>query len=151
LLPLVLESDLVVTHAFEGGHPDHDACALALHIACEQAADLKDHRPARVEFAIYALEKGRIVTNSFPGDEARTVLVLTEIERARKALALSAFASQRGVVEQFRLQEEQLRTAPDQDFFRLRDPRATLFSTPDPDRERRWREAAAASVGSTNT
>ena len=150
LLPMVTDSEFVVTHAFEGGHPDHDACALALHLACERAALLKGHHPCRLEFAIYALQGDKIMANSFPADRARTVLVLTEAERQRKARALAAFRSQQAVIEQFPLREEQLRATPSHDFLKPRETQQTLFAAADPEQERRWRGAAAASLGGGN-
>ncbi len=37
LAPLVARADAVLTHAYEGGHPDHDAVAFAAHAAARRA------------------------------------------------------------------------------------------------------------------
>ncbi|MDE2489085.1 MAG: PIG-L family deacetylase, partial [Alphaproteobacteria bacterium] len=37
--PILRGADLVLTHAYEGGHPDHDACALAVQGACARLAE----------------------------------------------------------------------------------------------------------------
>src|SRR5688572_21700004 len=41
-----LDPDVVLTHAYEGGHPDHDACAFAVHAAARGSRKI-------VEFACY--------------------------------------------------------------------------------------------------
>jgi N-acetylglucosamine malate deacetylase 2 len=35
---LLAGATLVITHSYEGGHPDHDACAAAVHRACRRLA-----------------------------------------------------------------------------------------------------------------
>ena len=37
LVPLIRDAAIVVTHAYEGGHPDHDATAFAVHAASRMA------------------------------------------------------------------------------------------------------------------
>src|SRR6266545_3371700 len=44
----------VLTHPYEGGHPDHDAAAFAVHGACR----LIDCPPRRIEFASYHNQGG---------------------------------------------------------------------------------------------
>ena len=39
LLPLVEEAEQVITHPYEGGHPDHDACAFAARAAVRHSAN----------------------------------------------------------------------------------------------------------------
>ena len=51
----------VFTHAYEGGHPDHDAAAFAVHAAC----CLVDAPPAIVEMPFYHRRDGRFVTGEF--------------------------------------------------------------------------------------
>ena len=52
---------VVFTHACEGGHPDHDAAAFAVHAACRLAPD----PPAVLEFPLYHRGPGRLVTGQF--------------------------------------------------------------------------------------
>src|SRR6185437_9724842 len=52
----------VFTHAYEGGHPDHDAVAFAVHAACR----LSDIPPAIVEMPYYHRQDGRLITGEFP-------------------------------------------------------------------------------------
>ena len=51
----------VFTHAYEGGHPDHDAAAFAVHAACR----LADAPPAIIEMPFYHRRDGRLVTGEF--------------------------------------------------------------------------------------
>src|SRR5437764_11633570 len=51
----------VVTHAYEGGHPDHDAAAFAVHAACRLAAE----PPPILEMALYHRRDGRLVSGDF--------------------------------------------------------------------------------------
>jgi LmbE family N-acetylglucosaminyl deacetylase len=46
----------VFTHAYEGGHPDHDSAAFAVHAACRLAAS----PPAIIEMPFYHRSDGRI-------------------------------------------------------------------------------------------
>jgi LmbE family N-acetylglucosaminyl deacetylase len=51
----------VITHAYEGGHPDHDAAAFAVHAACR----LMSEPPALLEMALYHRHDGRLVSGEF--------------------------------------------------------------------------------------
>jgi N-acetylglucosamine malate deacetylase 2 len=92
----------VLTHAYEGGHPDHDAVACAVARA----------RPARiVEMAGYnAFGYGRFIGG--PGVTYR----LSAAEQARKRGMLACFASQAAVLAPFPLDAERFRLAPPYDF-----------------------------------
>src|SRR3954447_20452243 len=58
LLGLLDGVELVLTHAYEGGHPDHDATALAVHLAVDRAQV--------IEFPLYhAGAHGNLVTGEF--------------------------------------------------------------------------------------
>ena len=105
----------VVTHAYEGGHPDHDACALAVARTCTA---LGPDAPAAYEFAGYFGVAGVLHGNAFHPDPARaeTTWELTAAERARKAAAFAAHASQRRILDNFPPGREALRAAPAYDF-----------------------------------
>jgi len=68
-----VKPNIVMTHAYEGGHPDHDALALACHIARElHSRRNSDWSFDLMEFTSYHARVGGIHTYDFlPGDEER--------------------------------------------------------------------------------
>jgi N-acetylglucosamine malate deacetylase 2 len=101
---------VVLTHAYEGGHPDHDAVAFAV-----QATGLPT-----IEMAGYhATQEGGIEAGRFlPGGE-ETVVALTGEERARREVMLACFTTQRATLTPFLgMTEERFRPAPRYDFTR---------------------------------
>lgn len=108
---------VVATHAYEGGHPDHDAAALAVAIACDR---LGPAAPVRVEFASYHLLDGERVWARFRPDPDRPehVRPLDAEDRARIDAALAAHASQAAVFDDWRPDAERWRAAPRYDFSR---------------------------------
>lgn len=117
-----LHTDVVVTHPYEGGHPDHDAVAFAVH----GAVALLQDRGAPVglaEMTSYHAAGGALVTGSFlegrsprGGCGRSRVLALDGEARANKARMMRAFASQAEILAPFGVDEERLRCAPDYDF-----------------------------------
>jgi LmbE family N-acetylglucosaminyl deacetylase len=110
--------EIVLTHAYEGGHPDHDAAAFAVHAACALVKRCGGPAPAIVEMTGYHMGQGAPVKSEFledPGTPA-TTLVLGERERALKRRLVNCFATQSRVLAGFRLDVERFRPAPDYDF-----------------------------------
>lgn len=115
------EAEVVFTHPYEGGHPDHDACAFAVHhaVACLRA----EGRPAPViiEAAFYhaianGFEAAQFLT---PPDNTEEVeYLLTPEELRRKQALLACFHSQQETLHNFPLQYERFRIAPLYDFQR---------------------------------
>ena len=107
----------VLTHAYEGGHPDHDAVAFATHLACE-AAGRRGAAPTLIEMAGYHAGPEGMVSGVFlPAEcEGEIDVELDEALRARKAAMFAAFASQRGVLAAFGIGRERFRVAPSYDF-----------------------------------
>jgi LmbE family N-acetylglucosaminyl deacetylase len=104
---------LVFTHAYEGGHPDHDATAFAVHAACRMAAD----PPSIVEFTSYhdrggAMESGRFL----PGGTEAVEVPLDAAARRLKRAMFDCFATQRRVLGNFSIDVERFRKAPEYDF-----------------------------------
>jgi LmbE family N-acetylglucosaminyl deacetylase len=132
---------MVVTHAFEHGHPDHDAAALAVALACAALPD----PPRRIEFAGYHLAGEREVYGRFRGHPAapETVLPFDVAACRRKIAALACFRSQAEVLARFPVAPEIVRPAPAYDFTEPIPAGAALY-----DRwgwnldSRRWFEAA---------
>ena len=103
--------EVIWTHPYEGGHPDHDACAFAVHAA---SAGL----PA-AEFASYHAGPNGIVTGEFlPSEQAIVTHELTAEERVIKVRMLACFATQRETLSQFPVHRERYRWSPEYDFTR---------------------------------
>ena len=105
----------VVTHAYEGGHPDHDAAAFAVHMACRLMAK----PPAILEMALYHRREGRLVSGEFlpsTAQESRTAIELNEEEIRRKQRMIDCFTTQRWLLTQLDSAAERLRIAPGYDF-----------------------------------
>ncbi len=105
---------LVITHAYEGGHPDHDACASAVHRACRGLAA----PPVFLEFPCYHAgpDRGWVRQRFLPGPPAATARVMDAAAVTRKRAALDCFASQRRTLAAFSPDIESFRPAPAYDF-----------------------------------
>lgn len=101
--------EVVMTHAYEGGHPDHDATTFAVHAAA-------GGRPV-LEFAGYHADPaGALLTGRFlPGPDP-TVVTLTEAEQARKRAMFDCFRTQARTLAAFGTGQEAFRLAPAYDF-----------------------------------
>lgn len=112
LVPLVAAAELVLAHAPEGGHPDHDATALAVQAArALLAAD--GPAPPLVEFPLYrAGDASGWTRQEFPPEAGGVrILRLSAEERARKAAMLAAHATQRRTLAAFGAADEPYRPA----------------------------------------
>ncbi len=99
----------ILTHPYEGGHPDHDATAfIAAHCGVPV-----------LEFASYhAAEDGGMAVGTFlPGPEP-VRLALTPAEARRKRAMLDCFATQAATLQPFGTAHETFRRAPAYDFTR---------------------------------
>jgi LmbE family N-acetylglucosaminyl deacetylase len=104
---------LVVTHSFEGGHPDHDAAALATRAAVALLERGWGAAPSLVEMTAYHSLNGRLVTGSFlPGSPAGHRRVLSPGAQRTKRRMLDCYASQREVLAPFGVAFERCRRAP---------------------------------------
>jgi LmbE family N-acetylglucosaminyl deacetylase len=101
----------VLTHPYEGGHPDHDATALAVHVAAGGVPIL--------EFTSYHDAQGAIRTGEFlPGAAPVLTLTLDERQRRAKRAMLDCFRTQAATVAAFGVEAERFRMAPRYDFTR---------------------------------
>jgi LmbE family N-acetylglucosaminyl deacetylase len=109
--------EVVLTHAYEGGHPDHDAVAFAVHTA----ARLAKRTPLLLEAPLYHLEGTRLVWQRFvPGTGRRgCVLKLSKEQQALKRRLYDAHKSQADCLANASVASERLRVAPEYDFSRL--------------------------------
>jgi alpha-glucosidase len=118
-----LTPQIVVTHPYEGGHPDHDATALALHGAVRRLEQQGSPAPRIVEFTSYHARDGRHVVSEFlpQSGVAELVFELSPEQRAKKRRMFECHASQTRALEEFGfgVELEKFRLAPRYDFGRL--------------------------------
>jgi len=132
----------VLTHAYEGGHPDHDACAFAVQTACDR---LGAKAPERVEFASYHWNQRRVFGQFYP-DATHPAIWANVVGKPRRAKqkAIHAYASQQQILRWFPVERECYRVAPRYDFTQAPPPPDCLY-----DRRRlpvtsaAWRAAVA--------
>lgn len=108
-----IRPDLILTHPYEGGHPDHDATALAVHAACGN-----ERCAARViEFTSYHNRNGNMQTGEFlKSPELIITISLPEPLRGLKSRMMDCFVSQQQVLRWFPIERERFRLAPRYDF-----------------------------------
>jgi LmbE family N-acetylglucosaminyl deacetylase len=115
-------ADVVFTHPFEGGHPDHDACAFAVRRAVSSLRAQRGHAPLVVECAFYHRGNGGLETGVFLDSNlggARTTEVVRDLsaaERERKTATLRCFATQQRTLGPFSVGRESFRISPEYDF-----------------------------------
>ncbi|MGQ9367763.1 PIG-L deacetylase family protein [Azospirillum sp. ST 5-10] len=108
-----LRPDLVLTHAYEGGHPDHDAAAFAVRAACALLRRAGGPAPRIVEMPFYHAADGGMAVQAFlPGGDAGRVVRLDADARAAKRRMLDAHVSQARVLAPFTVDAERFRPAP---------------------------------------
>ncbi len=107
----------VLTHPYEGGHPDHDAVAFCARAAASLLARGGGSAPDVAEMAFYhAGPEGWAVGRFLPGGAPPTTVAPTGEERARKRAMLDAFATQAATLALFPVGDEIFRPAPACDF-----------------------------------
>ena len=105
--------DCLLTHAYEGGHPDHDAAALL----CSRATTgLPLYEFPSYHNATPWQDEGTWETSRFLDGPPVLRVELTPGQRADKRALLAAFRSQAEVLWRFDLTREQFRVAPVYDF-----------------------------------
>lgn len=109
-----LRPEAVLTHPYEGGHPDHDTTAFAVHAARRLLAREGVPPPPLVEFASYHDRGGAMSAGEFlphPGCRAESV-ALDPAARERRKRMFACHASQRDVLRHFSTEMESFRPAP---------------------------------------
>jgi LmbE family N-acetylglucosaminyl deacetylase len=106
--------DAIVSHAYEGGHVDHDACNLL----ASHAASLLSLK--HVEFPLYwKAEKGQDVIQEFRNATEGEIFVNpSEAELAKKNQMLAEYKTQKDIVTVFSPNKERFRPAPVYDYAR---------------------------------
>ena len=104
---------VILSHPYEGGHPDHDAAAFAVQFAC---ASMGGKAPQRMESAFYNCAGGVFRPGEFIPGIAVEELELDAETRPRKDRMFACFTSQQSVLGLFSTQYERFRLAPVYDF-----------------------------------
>ncbi len=139
---------IVLTHAYEGGHPDHDATAFAVHSAARIARS-RGRPVAILEMPFYRAEDGGCLRQSVvPQPEVPAIdLTLTEEQQALKRRMLGAYVSQRETLAAFDMATERFRPAPDYNFATLPNGGQLLYERYDWGMDGvRWRRLANAAL-----
>ncbi|MCW5965090.1 MAG: PIG-L family deacetylase [Bryobacterales bacterium] len=109
----------IYTHAFEGGHPDHDSTRYAVGRALEMMRREGKPVPELREFTGYHARGGEFFSGAFLDGGVTAVDVhLDPEEMVRKRRALDCYYSQQRVIQRFALSPERWRPAPAEDFRR---------------------------------
>ena len=142
-----LQPERVVTHPYEGGHPDHDACALAVHAACHLLQRDGIQPPSITEMTSYHRGETGWITGEFlpaNGPEAWTLMLGPE-ELEQKRRMVECFGTQRDVLCIFALEREAFRPALRYDWTQPPHPGPLLYEQYDWGMHgERWRALAAA-------
>jgi N-acetylglucosamine malate deacetylase 2 len=103
-----LSPDIIITHAYEGGHPDHDATCFAVHQL--------NFAPV-TEFAGYHNASDWLVAGEFlPAYTDTVARDLTPAEQRQKEMLFNFYKSQRNTLALFKTNLESFRIAPRYDF-----------------------------------
>jgi N-acetylglucosamine malate deacetylase 2 len=93
-----LRPEIVIAPAYEGGHPDHDAAAIAVRAALQLLRRGRGPVPELVEMALYHAHPGTeeaAVQDFLPPADAAMALEFSPDERDLKERMLDCFATQK--------------------------------------------------------
>lgn len=136
------DHELIVTHAYEGGHPDHDCCAVAVNTLRHAISD-----KLTLAFPIYALGAEGVAKNRFIREPAYGIdVALSATERDAKRRALAEFVSQAHVVAAFDLNSEAVGSADVFDPSIVRDASGVLFARGDQSVCNAWHDTVVAGL-----
>jgi N-acetylglucosamine malate deacetylase 2 len=124
------EPEIIFTHPYEGGHPDHDACAFAVHHAVAMNRARGGGRPLVIETPFYHGGPAGFQAGTFlrsDGWMPEMFYELSDSERKRKQKLVTCFATQRETLKGFHDATERFRIAPVYDFTRPPHPGKLLY------------------------
>jgi LmbE family N-acetylglucosaminyl deacetylase len=135
---------LILSHPYEGGHPDHDATAFAVQAAASLSAAAG--RATRGEFACYHAGQDGALRTSFLDhpDCAETTVVLDKDARRLKSEMFACHRTQAAVLSLFPTDRESFRRAPSYDFRRA--PHAGTLFYERQDSGARWGQSAQSPI-----
>jgi LmbE family N-acetylglucosaminyl deacetylase len=108
---------VVLTHAYEGGHPDHDATAFAVHAAARLLAR-ESRPPGIIEMPFYRQGENGAVRQEFEthSGQREIMLRLDANDQSLKQRMMSAHSTQGQTLTGFSTEIERFRHAPSYDF-----------------------------------
>jgi LmbE family N-acetylglucosaminyl deacetylase len=111
-----LAPGIVLCNPYEGGHPDHDAAAFAVHAALRLLEPCNP--PFLIEFGSYHARNGEMEIFQFlpNGAEPACEVRLSPDEQRLKRAMVDCYETQRNTVRLFPLSPERYRPAPPYDF-----------------------------------
>jgi LmbE family N-acetylglucosaminyl deacetylase len=114
-------SRVVMTHCYEGGHPDHDATAFMVHLSARILARNGGRAPAVIEMPLYREGPAGFTAQQFPTEPAGSglTLMLSGSQRDLKRRMMAAHRTQQPVLRSFSIDAERFRLSPDYDFTEL--------------------------------
>ncbi len=115
-----IHAGLILTPSYEGGHPDHDATAFAVHAAAALLEQKGYDAPSLIEYTLYHDADGsRSLSQFLPRENCdERTLVLPESARALKRRMLGCFLTQQRTLADLPVELERFRYAPGYDFLR---------------------------------
>jgi N-acetylglucosamine malate deacetylase 2 len=121
-----------ITHAYEGGHPDHDAVACAASASC-RLLERAGHTVSLYEMPLYRQGTNRELRQTFASDESapELTLFLDADAQARKRRMLACYLTQRRTLSGFAIGTERFRPMPRHDFAALPNNGALLYERHD--------------------
>jgi len=122
-------SDIVITHPYEGGHPDHDATAFATHAAVRLMKEAGLRPPAVFEMALHPSPDFRSKVPEFlTGLEGETTTLLLDDRAAElKRRMFGRLATLRECLDSSPIGPERFRQASDYDFTALPNDRGLYY------------------------
>ena len=143
-------ADIVVTHPYEGGHPDHDATAFATHAALRLLKESGFRPPVVFEMALHPSPDFKAKLPEFlPGSERETTTLLLD-ERAQelKQKMFACFATQRESLQISPVGPERFRQPLKYDFTMPPQRNGKLFyeNFPWAPRSEEWQSLAAKAL-----
>ncbi len=113
-------TDILLTHPYEGGHPDHDATAFATHAAMRLLKRNGFNPPTLFEMAVRPSRDGSTrVLDFLPGSwREATTWVLDEKAKSLKKRMLDCLSVDKDALKTTSLKAERFRRPPEYDFSR---------------------------------
>jgi LmbE family N-acetylglucosaminyl deacetylase/predicted nucleic acid-binding Zn-ribbon protein len=142
-----IDPQIVLTHAYEGAHVDHDTTALCVHAAMAHSRRGHPH-----EMAVYHGQGDAVAVHEFlPGSPASLSVHLDDRLSGVKTTMLNNYVSQRKYADYFGTAVEGYRCAPIYDFGASPSPRQPLlYERHTSVTGEQWRAHAAAALQELN-